>query len=262
MNVVTHAAGVSRGILSLRDRAIVFALAQAAIPQGALVAGGGEATVFRLEEWLTGIAPGHTRAFRGLLWGAEMAAVVTTGTMLSKLPRERAMEFLESWAASGLHVGRSLLRALLTPIKAAHFDDPSMFAQVGCPSFHGNQVPQQEQPRWMSQVTDGRGCDADLELECEVVVIGTGAGGAACAYELASRGRAVLLLEEGDFHRRSGFTGRSRAMVNALYRDRGLTVALGNVGIPVFAGRAVGGSTTVNSGTCYRAPERIFRKWR
>ena len=41
-----------------------------------------------------------------------------------------------------------------------------------------------------------------------------------------------------------------------------LYMTLGNVGIPVWAGRAVGGSTVVNSGTCYRAPERTFALWR
>jgi choline dehydrogenase-like flavoprotein len=92
--------------------------------------------------------------------------------------------------------------------------------------------------------------------------VGTGAGGAAAAYELASRGHAVLMLEEGDYHRRASFRGRTARAYSQLYREQGLTIALGNVGIPVFAGRAVGGSTVVNSGTCYRAPERTFASWR
>src|SRR5262249_38685329 len=98
--------------------------------------------------------------------------------------------------------------------------------------------------------------------ECEVVVIGTGAGGAAAAYELASRGRAVLMLEEGDFHRRSSFNGRPSRAWKQLYRDKAMTIALGNVGVPVWAGRAVGGSAVINSGTCYRAPERTLAYWR
>ena len=39
-------------------------------------------------------------------------------------------------------------------------------------------------------------------------------------------------------------------------------VTLGNGAIFMPTGRAVGGSTTVNSGTCLRAPDRIFRGWR
>jgi choline dehydrogenase-like flavoprotein len=111
-------------------------------------------------------------------------------------------------------------------------------------------------------VTDGREVSEDTELECEVVVVGTGAGGAAVAHELACRGRAVLLLEEGDYHRRADFTGRASTALRRYYRDRGITFALGNVGVPVWAGRMVGGSTTINSGTCYRTPERTFRYWR
>jgi choline dehydrogenase-like flavoprotein len=72
----------------------------------------------------------------------------------------------------------------------------------------------------------------------------------------------VIMLEEGDYHRRSSLIGRTQPMVKKLYRDQGLTMALGNVGIPVWAGRGVGGTTTINSGTCYRAPERTFRRWR
>jgi choline dehydrogenase-like flavoprotein len=94
-----------------------------------------------------------------------------------------------------------------------------------------------------------------------VVVVGTGAGGAAAAYELASRGRAVLMLEEGDYHRRSSFTGRPSRAYQKLYRNHAMTTSFGNVGIPLWAGRAVGGSTVINSGTCYRAPERTFASW-
>src|SRR5262249_42016975 len=98
--------------------------------------------------------------------------------------------------------------------------------------------------------------------EAEVVIVGTGAGGAAAAYELAKRGHAVLLLEEGYYHKRSTFRGRAPDMTKLMYREQGLTIAWGNVGVPVFAGRAVGGSTVINSGTCYRTTERVFSRWR
>jgi choline dehydrogenase-like flavoprotein len=72
----------------------------------------------------------------------------------------------------------------------------------------------------------------------------------------------VLLLEEGDYHRRGSFRAVASWANHTLYRDHGMTIALGNVGVPVFAGRAVGGSTVINSGTCYRAPARTFAVWR
>jgi choline dehydrogenase-like flavoprotein len=250
--------------LSDHERRIVTALAGAAFPPGELFAEGGAATVEKFEHFLASSHPSHVQAFRGFLWAAEAAPVATTGRPLTRLSRERAIELLERWADAKSFLGRSALRAIMSPLKAAHFDDATMFAQVGCASFHAAErsLKVAEPARWMRQVTDGRSVDDDLELECEVVVVGTGAGGAACAYELASRGRAVVLLEEGDYHRRDTLTGRAQPMVKKLYRDEGMTIALGNVGAPVFAGRAVGGSTIVNSGTCYRASERIFERWR
>ena len=170
------------------------------------------------------------------------------------------MKALEALETSRVSAVRSLLRALLTPLKFAHFDHPSMYAHVGC--RYELDAVRDEEPRWLARVTDGRAVDEDLSLECEVVVIGTGAGGAAAAHELASRGRAVLLLEEGDYHRRASFRANTAWAHREMYRDRGMTIALGNVGIPVFSGRAVGGSTVVNSGTCYRTPERTFALWR
>jgi choline dehydrogenase-like flavoprotein len=249
-------------VLSERERRIVCALAEAIIPPGSVFEPGGTATLRRFEEWLEGSSAFQMRLVKSILWAAELAAVAATGRRLSALPRERATRFLEGWAGSRVQARRLLLRAFALPLKAAHFDDARAFAKVGCKSFHHPSLVAPEPARWMRQVTDGRTTTTDLELECEVVVVGTGAGGGACAYELASRGRAVLLLEEGDLHRRDAFAGRSQVMVKKLYRDRGVTVALGNAGIPVFAGRAVGGTTIVNSGTCYRAPERILRRWR
>ena len=249
-------------VLTSRERAIVRALAAAVIPPGSVFEPGGDGTVRRLEKWLDGASPLQLRVVKAMFWAAELAAVPATGHVLSALPRERATRFLEGWAASRLHVRRVLLRAITAPIKVAHFDDRRAFEAVGCKSFHDHKLPVAEPVRWTQQVTDGRKLDHDVDLECEVVVVGTGAGGGACAYELASRGRAVLLLEEGDLHRRDALSGRTQPMIKRLYRDQGLTVAIGNVGIPVFAGRGVGGTTLINSGTCYRAPERVFRRWR
>jgi choline dehydrogenase-like flavoprotein len=248
--------------LSPRERRIVRALAAAVIPAGDVFEAGGEGTVPRYEQWLDGATPSQVLLLRSLLWTAELAAVPSTGRVLSALTPQRASRFLEAWAGSRLHVRRMMLRAIVIPIKVAHFDDRRAFEAVGCKSFHLRALPVPEPARWAQQVLDGRRLDEDLDLECEVVVVGTGAGGGACAHELASRGRAVLLLEEGDFHRRDAFNGRTQPMVKMLYRDRAMNLALGTPGIPVFAGRAVGGTTVINSGTCYRAPERIFRRWR
>ena len=47
----------------------------------------------------------------------------------------------------------------------------------------------------------------------------------------------------------------------ALYRDGGLTIAAGKPKIPVPVARTVGGTTVVNSGTCFRAPDEVLEDW-
>jgi choline dehydrogenase-like flavoprotein len=248
------------GSLSPRERRLAFAIAEAAMPAAGGLEGAGPRTIARFEQWLGDVPEATARGLRAMYFTLEASPLPTRGRLFSSLPLEARMEVLASWENSRHYPVRALLRALLSPLKHAHFDRPEMFAHVGC-RYELDPV-RDEAPRWLAQVTDGRAVEGDLDLACEVVVIGTGAGGAAAAYELASRGRAVLLLEEGDYHRRSSFRGVSSWAHHALYRDHGMNVSLGNVGIPVFSGRAVGGTTVINSGTCYRTPPHTFARWR
>jgi choline dehydrogenase-like flavoprotein len=251
--------GVDPELFSARERRIVLAVAEAALPAGGLLPGGGPRTVAAFERWLRGIPTLTARGLRAGYFTLEASTLPTRGRAFSRLPLEARMEALARWEQSRRPAVRALLRALLTPLKHAHFDRAEMFAHVGC--RYELDAVRDEAPRWLGQVTDGRAVAGDLTLECEVVVIGTGAGGAAAAYELASRGRAVLLLEEGDYHRRASFRGVPSRANDSMYREQGMTIAFGNVGIPLFSGRAVGGSTVINSGTCYRAPARTFALW-
>ena len=50
-------------------------------------------------------------------------------------------------------------------------------------------------------------------------------------------------------------------MIASIYRDAGLTIAEGSPAIPVPVGRTVGGTTVINSGTCFRAPEQVLKHW-
>jgi hypothetical protein len=109
-------------------------------------------------------------------------------------------------------------------------------------------------------LTDGRELPASLPVD--VVVIGSGAGGALAARTLSRAGRSVLILEEGE--RWDVARLRETAPVArfaGLYRDGGTTVAFGVPPIVLPIGRAVGGTTVVNSGTCYRPPAAVQREW-
>ena len=99
-------------------------------------------------------------------------------------------------------------------------------------------------------------------VRVDACVIGTGAGGAPVAKELAERGMRVAMLEEGEHFSADAFTTRPRDMMPTLYRDAGQTVTVGNVPVTLPLGQTVGGTTLVNSGTCFRTPEPVLALWR
>lgn len=110
-------------------------------------------------------------------------------------------------------------------------------------------------------IIDGSAIEHDTNVRTQVCVIGSGAGGAVVAKELAEAGIEVCLLEEGAYYRGKDFTGRPREMLDLLYRNHGLTGTVGGLTIPIPLGKCVGGTTTINSGTCYRAPDYVLDAW-
>jgi choline dehydrogenase-like flavoprotein len=98
--------------------------------------------------------------------------------------------------------------------------------------------------------------------ECDVVIVGSGAGGAVAAATLAEAGLDVIVLEAGESFNRESYPTEPLDAIAGLYRDGGLTIAEGRPSIPVPVARTVGGTTVVNSGTCFRAPDPVLEEWR
>jgi choline dehydrogenase-like flavoprotein len=98
-------------------------------------------------------------------------------------------------------------------------------------------------------------------IDADVCVIGAGAGGAVAAAELAEGGMDVIVLEQGRSHDPDGFTARPPQMLARLYRDGGQTLTLGNPPIMLPLGSGLGGTTLVNSGTCFRTPPAVLERW-
>jgi len=98
--------------------------------------------------------------------------------------------------------------------------------------------------------------------ECDVVVVGSGAGGAVAAATLAEAGLDTILLEAGAGYNRDNYPEDPLDAIASLYRDGGLTIAEGRPPIPVPVARTVGGTTVINSGTCFRAPDPVLAQWR
>jgi choline dehydrogenase-like flavoprotein len=98
--------------------------------------------------------------------------------------------------------------------------------------------------------------------ECDVVIVGSGAGGAVAAATLAEAGLDVLVLEAGRHYNRDSYPSDHLEAIAGLYRDAGLTIAEGRPPIPVPVARVVGGTTVINSGTCFRAPGPVLEDWK
>jgi choline dehydrogenase-like flavoprotein len=98
--------------------------------------------------------------------------------------------------------------------------------------------------------------------DCDVAIVGSGAGGAAAAAALAEAGLDVLVLEAGGHYDRDSYPEGRLEAIAELYRDAGLTIAEGNPPIPIPVARMVGGTTVINSGTCFRAPAEVLDEWR
>jgi choline dehydrogenase-like flavoprotein len=97
---------------------------------------------------------------------------------------------------------------------------------------------------------------------CDVVVIGSGAGGAFAARALARSGLDTVIVEEGERWTAERIRGSHPLdRFAGIYRDGGTTMALGNPPIALPLGRAVGGTTVINSGTCFRPPVGIATSW-
>lgn len=242
-----------------RERNILLAIGAAILPSGSRFPPFSPKTVSDIEAALVRMPPPMQNVFRSVLWLLEKGAYPRYLRPFSALPFEKRQHYLNRWVA-GNWSQRMAFRIFSTIIKARYYDDPHLFEELG---IEYRKPPVQDEPqRWLDLVRSGKQINEDTEMETEVVVVGSGAGGAVVAAELAERGNAVVLVEQGEFHRRSAFTGRPFDMQRLMYRNQGLTFTLGNTGIMLPVGIGVGGTTTVNSGTCFRTPRSTLRRWR
>lgn len=104
-----------------------------------------------------------------------------------------------------------------------------------------------------------------LELRTDVVVIGSGASGAVIARELSEAGREVLILEEGRHYTPEQMGNwRASKVMHRVGRAGGTLAAVGigdTPAIGIFTGSAVGGSSLLTGGVCFRIPEDVHDKW-
>ncbi len=245
-------------LLNSAERTILRSLADTALPPGQLLPGMSDGALDRCVSVLEALPFKMGHGYRAMLWTLETGAVLRFGGRFSTLPLGRRLRVLE--AMHNTEATRLVVRALLTPLKLGYLDDPKVYGALGC-RYIVDPPKTKEKARWHDQVTHASTLSPGESLECDVVIVGTGAGGAPLAAKLAEAGHAVLLLEEGEHFTRGDFTGRPVDMLKKLYRNSSLTVAVGNHVIPIPIGKGVGGTTLINSGTCFRVPEKTLNAW-
>jgi choline dehydrogenase-like flavoprotein len=93
-----------------------------------------------------------------------------------------------------------------------------------------------------------------------VVVVGSGAGGGVIASELSKAGRAVVVVEAGQYVREREMPLPEIDGLDRMYLDHGL-LASDDAGVVLFAGSGLGGGTTVNWTSCFDPPGWLRSEW-
>ena len=178
----------------------------------------------------------------------------------SRASLEARQDFLARSEDSGSAIKRDLTLFLKVLTGLGYANDARVQAAVGYRSRC--EVSDQAPAAAVDGVSPlGDLAPSGLEEECDFVVVGSGAGGAVTATVLAEAGFEVVVLEAGPYMDRRTYPSEPLAALTSLYRDGGLTVATGRPAIPTPVGRAVGGTTVINSGTCFRTPEPVLASW-
>ena len=186
------------------------------------------------------------------LVGIEAFSLARTGRRLGRASPQQREELLVQVARLG---GSPALDAVKSIVMLAHGADAFAAEIAAVGSRHQPSRP--DQP--MAVVP---GAEWPNASSCDAIVVGSGAGGAFAARELARAGFDTVIVEEGErwtvdrirsAHPLDRFAG--------IYRDGGTTMALGNPPIALPLGRAVGGTTVINSGTCFQPPAAVAAAW-
>lgn len=180
------------------------------------------------------------------------------GKTFTRMDEKLRGDYLASFYDSPLLYRRMLFRFIEANVVPNYYACPEvarcMAYQVKLPNKTPSSVLYGEQVRL--------DLDQDKYLEADVCIIGSGAGGAPVAASLAQAGFKVVILEEGGRFDLTDFKGDAVERTIKMYRDFGLTATLGTPLIPILTGKTLGGTTTINSGTCFRTPDSVLEKWR
>jgi choline dehydrogenase-like flavoprotein len=211
--------------------------------------------VDRVDRFLERLPATSRVAMRAGLLSVAAASYLTTGRPLSRLGPDQRDRVLRRVAALGPDAGAAIeaMKAVVLLANGAETYAPELLSRA---QKHDTARPD-------APLTITPSSESGSVVTADAVIVGSGAGGAMVARTLARAGLDTVVLEEGRRWTVEEFrTTHPIDRYAGLYRGAGTTVALGRPSVALPIGRAVGGTTVVNSGTCYRPPPAVVRRWR
>jgi choline dehydrogenase-like flavoprotein len=211
--------------------------------------------VDRVDRYLTRLPTTTRIAVRAGLVSLAAASYLTTGRSLSRLGPDQRDRVLRRVAALGPDAAAGL-EAMKAIVLLANGAETYAAELLSSAKSHGAARPD-------APLTIIPSTESPSVVTADAVVVGSGAGGAMVARTLARSGLDTVVVEEGRRWTAEEFgTTHPIDRYAGLYRGAAATVALGRPSVVLPIGRAVGGTTVVNSGTCYRPPQAVVRRWR
>jgi choline dehydrogenase-like flavoprotein len=247
--------------LTSARRSTLAALADTLLPHGGeLEPGASDVNVAgQLDSYLDRCAPGTRRTVNVMLTAFNLSSVASRHARPFRFLSPAAREsYVLSCETSRIRQRRETLIALKALIMMFFCSDDRIRPLIG---YDGEPFKKVEREPDLVELKVEQP-DQGFYDTADVVIVGSGAGGAVAAKELAEAGLKVILLEEGERFDRHDFTGAPPERLRRFYRGNGLTFTIGVPTISLPIGRGVGGSTLINSGTCFRTPDFVLDSWR
>ncbi|HSS93827.1 MAG TPA: GMC family oxidoreductase N-terminal domain-containing protein [Candidatus Dormibacteraeota bacterium] len=246
--------------LTAARRATLAALADTLLPHGGtLEPGASDVNVAgQLDSYLDRCAPGTRRTVNLMLTAFNLSSLASRHARPFRRLGTAAREaYVVDCETSKIRQRRETLIALRALILMFFCSDDRIKPLIGYDGLPYKKV--ERDPGIVELVIEQP--DQSFYEAADVVVVGSGAGGAVAAKELAEAGLKVIVLEEGEHFDRRHFTGSPPERLRQFYRGNGLTFTIGVPTISLPIGRGVGGSTLINSGTCFRTPGFVLDAW-
>lgn len=100
----------------------------------------------------------------------------------------------------------------------------------------------------------------ETSIEADICIVGSGAAGSILAFEMAKKGRNVLLLEKGKYTEPKDFNEDEVDMIGKLYGD-GVFLQTEDFKFTILQANCIGGTTVVNNAVCFDMPDEILDHW-